>query len=712
MTFAERLRAAMDGADVNQTQLASRLGIRQSTISQWANEQRTPDDELSSRLARELGASPEWLLEGRGAPPTSTRRRSLARILGLVRWVARAAHPDGGRDGGNANQFTIRASLRALVREAIQNSIDEALGRTVGPVRIRFRLLSLRGEAKSRFLTAMQWDQLRPHVEASVAQAQDQQIAGGLQEALDVADSGELLVLQIADANTRGLIGPENGRGNFAALTRDNLFSEKMSESAGGSYGLGKAMQFAASAFGTVLFLSDTSEPEEATGNSRGRFFARSELVYHEHEDGEKCAGPLWLGLEPEERKPISYWADGTGDALIRDLQMTREETTSGTTIAVVGLRDLDADTPRPPRAIVEQIAADVERDFWPALENGDLEVRVEYIEIDDPDAPATPEIDVQVTPGSSPDIAPLVAAYRAYRAGEIVESLIDDGDVVAVSAALNVPARRTGQGTHTAFTHDAVVLVRRATADETIEPGAARTLRQAVLFRGSNMIVKTLDLGRSALGAHPFQVVVLGGLAAGAGDDARRAEEFLRAAEPPSHDDWTYTRRVRQRYVQGGKKALTNFEATIRREVHRVLAVEVDEQPDGPRDLARRFRFGEPPNPERAPAVAVTSWVVNGDGAWEVEGAVRLRGDLRRNVSGKLQLRFLGETGGTSRVKWHELTAVGPGAAVADDGETLVIAAQRRSARFRGVTDPDSHPAPAVESTATVVFHPVRQEA
>ena len=40
MSLAERLRQAMDGADVNQSQLGTRLGVRQSTVSQWVNGQR------------------------------------------------------------------------------------------------------------------------------------------------------------------------------------------------------------------------------------------------------------------------------------------------------------------------------------------------------------------------------------------------------------------------------------------------------------------------------------------------------------------------------------------------------------------------------------------------------------------------------------------------------------------------------------------------
>ncbi len=712
MGFDDRLRALLDVRDWSQKRLAEELGSPPSTVSQWVNGLRTPDGEQLQRLAGVLGADAEWLRHGNGPEPLELRRHARSLVRDAVKWIPRTAPVDGGRDGGNANQFTIRPTTANLVREAVQNAVDEWLGSTHGPVRVRFRLLSLRGAAKRRYLEAMQWEQLRRHVDACIEQAGDQQVAGGLQEARNMADAGELLILQISDSNTRGLIGPETERGNFAALTRDNLFSEKNSEKAGGSYGLGKAMQYAASAFGCVLFSSELSEPEPATDNTHGRFFARTELVYH-HLDGERYSGPMGLGRERDGGKgePISYWASGQRDALLRDLHMVRYPGDTGTTIAIVGMRDLDADRRRPPREMVEQMADAAERHFWPAIEAGQLEVRVQYVEVDDPDADYQPELDRLVDPGQSRAVGPYVAAARAYATDATDELLIDDGDVVATRVPLNIPARRTGGNRHAALTHEAVVLVRRSTAEEEADDVSRGEFRRAVLVRGANMVVKTLDLSRGALGARPFQVVVLAGLAAGDAEVDAHAEVFLRAAEPPSHDDWEYTTRLRNQYALGGKKALSDFELAIRRAVRRVLQFEAEHTPDGPRDLSQRFKFGEPAAPERAPRVVVRSQSVDDEGAWHVEAAVRLPGDLRRRVTGRPQLVFLGESGGRSRVRWRQLEPVGSGITVSDQG-VLVISPQTRTARFRGVTDPKTHPAPAAQSTATLLFQPVREGA
>jgi transcriptional regulator with XRE-family HTH domain len=714
MEFNDRLRAMLSTREWNQKRLADELGSPASTVSQWINGQRTPEGEQLRRVADLLGVDPQWLRGGEGPEPRDLRRRARSMARELVKWIARRAPVDGGRDGGNANQFTIRASIANLVREAIQNAVDEWLGHPHGPVRVRFRLLSLRGEAKRRYLEAMQWEeQLRPHVEACVEQSGDQQVAGGLEEALRMADTGELLILQISDSNTRGLIGPETDEGNFAALTRDNLFSEKNSEKAGGSYGLGKAMQYAASAFGCVIFSSDLSDPEPETGNTHGRLFARAELVYHRLDGGERFSGPMWLGREREgaDGEPISYWAEDERDALLRDLHMVRSAGDTGTTIAIVGMRDLDADRPRPPREMVEEMANAAERSFWPAIEAGELEVRVQYVEIDDPDDTREPEFDQLVDPAQSRAVGPYVAAVRAHRIGETDEMLIGDGDVVCSHVPLNIPARRMGDDRHGALTHDALVLVRRATPEEEADDVSRREFRRGVLMRGSDMVVKTLDLSRGSLGAQAFQVVVLAGLAASDDEAALRAEVFLRAAEPPSHDDWEYTPRLRRQYEPGARKALSDFELAIRREVRRVLQFESEQAPDGPRDLSQRFKFGDPSPPERAPRIVVRTQSIDDDGAWRVEAAVRLRGDLRHGLVGRPQLVFLGESGGRSRVRWRELEPVGTGIAVGNDG-LLVISPQTRTAKFRGVTDPDTHPAPASQATATLLFQPIREEA
>ena len=121
-------------------------------------------------------------------------------------------------------------------------------------------------------------------------------------------------------------------------------------------------------------------------------------------------------------------------------------------------------------------------------------------------------------------------------------------------------------------------------------------------------------------------------------------------------------------------------------------------------------FASGNLGLPERAPSVVLQSHRVEEDGSVRIEAAVRRRDDLGKRLSGEPILTFLKESGGRGRVRWAELTPVGDGVAV-EDGKTLHISPNTRTARFRAVSDPTSHPAPAREAAATVAFLPGREE-
>ena len=75
--------------------------------------------------------------------------------------------------------------------------------------------------------------------------------------------------------------------------------------------------------------------------------------------------------------------------------------------------------------------------------------------------------------------------------------------------------------------------------------------------------------------------------------EDTRMAE-WLRAAEPPTHRNWSHeTDAIRDQYARGTREALRN----LWREVDRAITELCDEQPpaspEGPRRLARMFPMG-----------------------------------------------------------------------------------------------------------------------
>ena len=93
-TFGDRLEAARESCAMSQTELAQRLGVRDTTINSWEADEWEPRGNRLQMLAGMLNVSLMWLLSGRGegvagpdAPnPIAVPARSvLADIAGLRR---------------------------------------------------------------------------------------------------------------------------------------------------------------------------------------------------------------------------------------------------------------------------------------------------------------------------------------------------------------------------------------------------------------------------------------------------------------------------------------------------------------------------------------------------------------------------------------------------------------------------------------------------
>lgn len=75
-TFSDRLRFAMEGLEISQSELARHLGIGQATVSGWLNES-IPQRRMIKLLAEALCVREEWLLTGSGRKfdPQSVKKR-------------------------------------------------------------------------------------------------------------------------------------------------------------------------------------------------------------------------------------------------------------------------------------------------------------------------------------------------------------------------------------------------------------------------------------------------------------------------------------------------------------------------------------------------------------------------------------------------------------------------------------------------------------
>ena len=96
---------------------------------------------------------------------------------------------------------------------------------------------------------------------------------------------------------------------------------------------------------------------------------------------------------------------------------------------------------------------------------------------------------------------------------------------------------------------------------------------------------------------------------------------------------------------------------------------------------------------------------MVLGDGAWEIRGTIRVKGDPGRPLHGSARLAFAGETGKRSTVKWRDVSAIS-NCEIDPDTFSITIPAGKRSARFCAVSDPDSHPVASADAAVTMTFH------
>lgn len=619
--------------------------------------------------------------EDRGSPGEFERigwrrRWNAHRRPGTLAWYHRPAHRDGGRELGNAAAFAFDTDLAVLAREATQNSLDERFDGSE-PVRVRYALHEITDERLRSFLEALRWDEIEPHVEAAASPSN--KVGRILERGLaDLRENDRLVLLRIDDHNACGLTGPDYDDGRFSAVIRRQLDSRKESPNAGGSYGLGKAVLWATSKLGLVLVNSHLSEPHE--GLRGNRMIGRLELPWRRAEGGE-WAGPAWFGEPDPERGGAtrSWWGD---TATARRLHLERTDESPGTSFLIVGAHDPSGEADALEEmhdALVKALA----NNFWASMV-----ARTSQAPMLEASVVAERDGEV-VVPEQRVDpylFEPtMTRALQAFLDGRTTSELTAKHDVARVDVPLAVP-RRKDEDSGSAHSHAAVLLV--ALADV-----VGGTPNRLVGMRGNRMVVVEGKIPDMPLGAPPVQAVLLAGRAAG-GEGADAAEGFLRAAEPPEHNDWKRTDDLTSTYARGAATRITEFRRAWKEAVHRLIRPTEEAKDDVPPALAGLLDLDAPPA-RRSPGYPTVNDI---DGAVQRDGSWRIQVDVQlpvREDSWVLEpiLRFATRSGPKPVVKW--LLEPTLNCELAESG-ALVFSKGARHAGFVGTSDPSSHPVTA----------------
>ncbi len=443
----------------------------------------------------------------------------------------------GDKAEQNADLLTKHAfenDVATFVRETLQNANDAKVEDSTEPVEVYYRFKKLTGGELETFLEEIDYKPtddevgLYDHLRAAGEVEDDRQ----LDQYLDhVEEENELLLVAIEDRNTQGLDGLETQDGtNYTALIRDMGRSNK-GATEGGSHGVGKTVLWAFSGLSTVFF---TSCPVRETGdNQPPRFVGRTLLPDHRDEETDQLySGNGWYGRrdpdDPEGRY-ISVWGDDArerSEALYSQHTASPEET--GTTATVVGFRDPTTEEYVDAEKLLETFRRSIAEYFWPAIEQGNLEVYIEGPEDDDPN---------EVDPYDVDTVRPFVECFRERDSPD--DDLDSRGNVVEGQIEFELPDKKIGEDQQTEPKGRVSVYAKSPS------PGDDESrLNEVAIFRGAGMIIDYVDVSGAASYGSDFYGLLVAGEARGWDETPleiadKQVEEFLRTSEPAAHDEW-----------------------------------------------------------------------------------------------------------------------------------------------------------------------------
>ncbi len=591
----------------------------------------------------------------------------------------------GQHSGGNANQFTVPPDLDSLVRETIQNALDAKLP-TGDAVFVRFRLLELTGQPRTRFLEALDFAALKPHLEAVTKDPGPvgRSILSGLRR---FDEDGKLLCLYVEDAGTKGLEGAEEGHSSFAALVRNDLDSRKSTTTAGGSYGLGKAVLWSCSLIRTAVFGSLIAE-QEAKGL---RVIAKADLATHEL-SGERFHSAGWLGTRDDAAGfAVSVFgraALASGFSLDRaDLPADLSKT--GTSMCIVGFHDPSSEDPPDPQELLAEIERNAALWFWPAMLLGRLRVDV----VSQQNAKLV--LHRAINPVNTlPDFCHLLTRFR---------ELGDKADDITIKdVPITVPATKPGLvelKAHTQIDGTAKLLVKVVETEAASGPQPANVVAR---MRGAWMVVDYKQYAGAGSPGRTFHGVLLAGQAAGDAVENVYADQLLRVAEPPAHDAWNNKRNLQEAYNRGVLARLSDFDQETRTQLLEAIRPPLSDEQEGPDELKKMLALLLPTDEGQA-RIRPTSGKIDG-GAWTVTAKVTLPewDDNSRVLAIKPVLQLDVDGGRPVVVPWSSTSlTVLRGLGVSVVGDEFVVTGGAIEFEFSARTEPAAQPVSASETVA-----------
>ena len=573
-------------------------------------------------------------------------------------WFFFSGGPGVPRYGDDPTKHAVDHDTETFVREVLQNANDAGPAEGNEPIEVAFNFVSLSGSERRDFLEALGWgDELSERLKSIVEPGEANEYDDVLARIED--EDAELRLLIVEDRNTTGLTGRWGEDSNYAALVRDELYSSKEDEKAGGSYGLGKSVLWTFSGISTVVFDSVLAESDSSLEGDR-RLIGRTKLPTHTIVDETKTyqgAGWLCRPVEtPQGTRPGSIWGD-EAKSLAHRLHVSRPPV-SGTSAMVVDYRDPTRDERPDMEDLSDQFVEAAVKYFWPAIYRDELRVTV--------------EVDGETRRADVRDVDSIQPFVECFESRYDCDDRLDKpGDVAGLDVPVELPPRAKGNETADG---------RVRLAAKFASPADDDTYQNLVaLFRGSGMVVRYLDQSRVAFGDRNFHAVLACGESRSPnevkpGDE--EIERFLRCAEPPEHDEWESTENLRTNYQRGFRTALDGMFDTLRDALRHLLSNSEGRGETLTARVRQRFpihggKAGVQGNPVPDPAFEIRgSTEFRGD-RWTFGGRVTTQEDGFPGWTAEISLTGVGEDGASfERVPIEDVECEHQDVRVVDDGD------------------------------------------
>ena len=252
---------------------------------------------------------------------------------------------------------------RSLARETAQNSMDarDPGAPSDAPVNLDFSLLEI---PINDLPDASEFRAILEQVlVANRDFDQNEKAEAFFADSLEALQSKTIKILRITDTNTTGLIGPCEVGKPFFALVKAEGQTVKSSNTAGGSYGIGKFAPFTLSRLRTVFFSTTYRDGDD---DLIKLIQGRTILTSHNRDEKRYDAEGYWGKLDGF--LPVGEDAFNDVPAWLKPEELNAS---TGTAIFIVGFNDTE-------KLWKERIISSLAESFFAAITSGSLTARVE----------------------------------------------------------------------------------------------------------------------------------------------------------------------------------------------------------------------------------------------------------------------------------------------------------------------------------------------